>query len=173
MSFYRSCKTACPSVIIVRANMAGQKLVVCRIESSHNHVLAYRQQNICPVMPARWCQEAHTSPAATSVTTRQMPCQSTTVLSETQKYHTAHPVVMNILQVLVHSSTTTFRSRLQQLQFLSDQWTEDNDVITQSKKLLVLRISFFCFLTVTYSIGLREINRNFVPTTVEQQKRNI
>ena len=137
--------TACPSVIIVRADMDGHKLVVRHIESSHNHVLAYRQQNICPVMSSRWCQEAHTSTATAGVTTRQTPCQFTTVLSEMQKYHTAHPVVMNILQILVQSGTTTFRSRLQQLQSLSDQWTQDKDVIIQSKKVLVVRICFFCF----------------------------
>ena len=148
MSFDRPCKTACPSIIIVRADTDGQKLVVCHIESSHNHVLAYRQQNGCPVMLARWCQEAHTSTAGTSVATRQTPCQSTTVLSEMQKYHKAHPVVMNILQILVQSGTTAFRSRLQQLQFLSDQWREDNDVTIRSKKvLLALHVLFLLFFS--------------------------
>ena len=149
MSFDRSCETACPSVIIVRADTDVQKLVVRHIESSHNHVLAYQQQNIRPVMSARWCQEAHTSTAATSVTTRQTPSQSTAVLSETQKYRTAHPVVMNILQLLVQSGTTTFRGRLQQLQFLSDQWTQDKDaIIIQSKKVLLAQL-FLLFFTIT------------------------
>jgi len=52
---------------------------------------------------------------------------------------------MNILQILVQSSTTTLRSRLQQLQFLSDQWTQDKDVIIQSKKVLLAQLFIFCY----------------------------
>jgi len=109
------------------------------------HILAFRQQHgyalySADLVPTRWSQNAwrrtltaRNSTDGTSVVTTHVPRHRTTVLTETQKYRAAHPIVMDILQTLSQSGALLFNKRLQQLTFLSQQWKQDIDVSMHCK----------------------------------------